>query len=252
MRKQILFIQILRRHNTKRYSNLLCPIMSWYGFSGATELTRTQGNALFHADSSFNPRRASFSLLRAHALPPPGNGGDTGFADSRTAFGELPLPFKSELLENGYTAAHCMAHSRKTAAPDFFRSVDVEAQPMHSHKVIQLHEPSNRMKIYVAAHTSHSGCIEARFGIDTERAPRACHEPKYRVSAPWPSVGDLIIWDNTCVLHRTGPETSAGKYKRDLRRTTVRDTSSSAWGLNDIIDKWGCQDSKSGHKRQCC
>ncbi|TGJ86403.1 hypothetical protein E0Z10_g2377 [Xylaria hypoxylon] len=31
-----------------------------------------RGNGLFHADSSFNPRRASFSLLRAAQLPPPG------------------------------------------------------------------------------------------------------------------------------------------------------------------------------------
>jgi alpha-ketoglutarate-dependent 2,4-dichlorophenoxyacetate dioxygenase len=89
---------------------------------GDMRLITRQGNALFHVDSSFNPRRASFSLLRAYELPPPGHGGDTDFADSRTAFEELPEPLKVELLERYYVAAHCMARSRKVAAPDFSKT----------------------------------------------------------------------------------------------------------------------------------
>lgn len=38
--------------------------------------------------------------------------------------------------------------------------------------------------------------------------------------------------NSTCVMHRAGKGTFAGKYKRDLRRTTVHDSSSTAWGLN--------------------
>lgn len=34
-------------------------------------------NVNFHVDSAFNPRRAGYSLLLAHELPPPGTGGDT-------------------------------------------------------------------------------------------------------------------------------------------------------------------------------
>jgi alpha-ketoglutarate-dependent taurine dioxygenase len=26
--------------------------------------------------------------------------------------------------------------------------------------------------------------------------------PKYRVTADWKQVGDMIIWDNTCIMHR--------------------------------------------------
>ena len=39
--------------------------------------------------------------------------------------------------------------------------------------------------------------------------------------------------DNTCVMHRAAGGTFEGKYKRDMRRTTVHDGSSQAWGLND-------------------
>ncbi|ORY04483.1 alpha-ketoglutarate-dependent 2,4-dichlorophenoxyacetate dioxygenase [Clohesyomyces aquaticus] len=193
-----------------------------------------QGNALFHVDSSFNPRRASFSLLRAYELPPPGHGGNTDFADSRTAFDELPETLKSELLQNDYAAAHCMAHSRKQGAPEFFKDLEVDNQPMHLHKIAQVHEPSDRMNLYVAAHAHHV------VGVDKEKSDALLKQlldhttqEKYRVSVAWDNPGDMIIWDNTCVLHRAGGGTFAGKFKRDLRRTTVHDSSSTAWGLNE-------------------
>ncbi|KAJ9323545.1 hypothetical protein DTO027B5_4486 [Paecilomyces variotii] len=61
-----------------------------------------KGNSLFHVDSSFNPRRAGYSLLRAHELPPKGTGGNTEYVDTRTAFDELPSDLKTELLSNDY------------------------------------------------------------------------------------------------------------------------------------------------------
>jgi alpha-ketoglutarate-dependent 2,4-dichlorophenoxyacetate dioxygenase len=188
-------------------------------------------------DSSFNPRRASYSLLEAHALPPPGYGGNTDFADSRTAFDELSENLRYELLEKDYAAAHCMAHSRKTAAPEFFRDLDVESQPMHIHKLIQRHEPSNRMNIYVAAHAHHILDLPKTRSDELLRALLDhVSQEKYRISVEWKNPGDLVIWDNTCVLHRAGAGTFQGKYKRDLRRTTVHDGSSMAWGLNEKLD----------------
>lgn len=44
----------------------------------------------------------------------------------------------------------------------------------------------------------------------------------------------LLTLISTCVMHRAGKGTFAGKYKRDLRRTTVHDSSSQAWGLNGV------------------
>jgi alpha-ketoglutarate-dependent 2,4-dichlorophenoxyacetate dioxygenase len=47
-----------------------------------------------------------------------------------------------------------------------------------------------------------------------------------------------VIWDNTCVMHRATLGAFEGKYKRDMRRTTVHDASSHAWGLNTVGDTW--------------
>ena len=194
----------------------------------------SQGNALFHVDSSFNPRRASFSLLRAFELPPPGHGGDTDFADSRTAFDDLPEELKAELIEKDYAAAHCMAHSRKVAAPEFFKDLDVSTQPMHIHKILQKHELSGRMNLYIAAHAHHVvGVDKTKSDALLKQLLEYATQEKYRTSVAWQNPSDMIIWDNTCVLHRAGGGTFAGKFRRDLRRTTVHDASSTAWGLND-------------------
>jgi len=96
-----------------------------------------KGNSLFHVDSSFNPRRAGYSLLRAHQLPPLGTGGATEYADTRTAFDELPDELKRELLANDYVACHSLYHSRKTAAPGFLPGVKPEEHFMSRHRLVQ-------------------------------------------------------------------------------------------------------------------
>jgi len=196
-----------------------------------------KGNCFFHVDSSFNPRRASFSLLRAYEIPPPGNGGNTEFADTRTAFDELPEDLKTELLENDYVAAHSLFHSRKQGSPEYFKDLDPTANKMHLHKLVQRHEPSGRMNIYVAKHAHH---IE---GVSPEKSEQLldtlmkhCTQPKYVVAVPWENNSDMVMWDNTCLMHRAAGGAFEGKYRRDLRRTTVHDASSTAWGLNEPVD----------------
>lgn len=44
-------------------------------------------------------------------------------------------------------------------------------------------------------------------------------QEKYTLSIEWLNVGDLVIWDNTCTLHRaTGLK---GAFRRDMRRCGV-------------------------------
>lgn len=200
-----------------------------------------RGNALWHVDSSFNPRRASFSLLRACELPPPGHGGNTEFADSRTAFDELPDDAKELLLARDYAGAHSLMHSRKLGSPRFFEDVDPATAPMQRHRILQRHEPSGRLNLYVGAHLHHieEGGEEIPGSWDlVQRLNQHVSQPKYTTAVQWEKPGDLVIWDNRCVLHRAGAGTFEGKYKRDLRRTTVHDDSPTAWGLNSTETMW--------------
>ncbi|KAL6250467.1 hypothetical protein RBB50_002769 [Rhinocladiella similis] len=202
-----------------------------------------KGNALFHVDSSFNPRRASFSLLRAVEIPPPGNGGNTDFADSRTAWDQLDPAFQQELLEKDYIVHHSIAQSRKLGSPEFFKDLDpTNAGRMSRHKLIQVHEPSGRRNIYIAAHSHHvEGIPKEESDALIKKLLDHVTQKANTVSVEWKQPSDMIIWDNRSTLHKANGGAFEGKYRRDLRRTTVHDDSSTAWGLNPVeedTEKW--------------
>lgn len=90
------------------------------------------------------------------------------------------------------------------------------------------------MNLYIALHAHHVEGVspeKSKELIDT-LYKHAC-QPKYVVSIDWQNNTDIILWDNTCVMHRAAGGSFAGKFKRDMRRTTVHDGSSYAWGLNE-------------------
>jgi alpha-ketoglutarate-dependent 2,4-dichlorophenoxyacetate dioxygenase len=90
-------------------------------------------NYLFHADSAFNPRRAGLSLLLAHALPPRGMGGDTAFADSRTAYEALDQHTKDKIQD--YVVMNSQHWCRKQANPGnpLFSTKEVRLESLLDH-----------------------------------------------------------------------------------------------------------------------
>lgn len=203
-----------------------------------SDIDLLQGNGLFHVDSSFNPRRAGYSLLLAHELPPRGKGGCTAFADTRSAFNGLSHGLKEELLRQNYIADHSLWHSRKLASPEFFAMINPLDYPMGRHRLVQRHEPSGRMNLYIAAHIHHIEEVDSEASRKLlDKLDEHAKQQKYIFEVEWDNVGDLVIWDNTCVMHRAVGGSFEGKYKRDMRRATVHDGSSQAWGLNEHSDK---------------
>ena len=69
------------------------------------------GNQLWHTDSSFRQKSATWSMLHARVIPP--DGADTEFADTRAAYDALPAATKTRL--EGLIAEHSIWHSRAQA-----------------------------------------------------------------------------------------------------------------------------------------
>jgi alpha-ketoglutarate-dependent 2,4-dichlorophenoxyacetate dioxygenase len=196
-----------------------------------------KGNSFFHVDSSFNPRRAGYSLLLAHELPPPNTGGATEFCDTRAAWDDLPEDLKRDLLLKDYIACHSILHSKKLAAPDYFANVEPIDFPMGRHRLVQPHERSGRTNLYLAMHIHHiEGLTAAKSQALFDMLFKHATEERYKLCIEWHDIGDLVIWDNTCTMHRAVGGAFAYKYRRDMRRATVHDDSSQAWGLNEKTD----------------
>ncbi|KAI1121209.1 Clavaminate synthase-like protein [Nemania abortiva] len=203
----------------------------------AAQVIGNKANELFHVDSSFNARRAGHSLLLAHIIPPAGMGGATEFSDSRTAYDDLPAEKKAE-IEN-LVANHSLFHSRKTAMPEYFKDTDPWKLPLSKHKLVQVHEWSGRKNLYIASYTHSIVGMEPEEGTALIKELLAhISKPKYRLTIEWNEPGDMIIWDNTSVMHRATGGSYEGKFRRDMRRTTVKDMSTARFGLNGEGSEW--------------
>ena len=173
------------------------------------------GNRLWHSDSSFMAVRSAQALLLCHEAPP--HGGPTWFADTRSAYDDLPQAMKDQL--EGLEATHSYFWSRRRAGYPYTEE-EVDAKPHATHKVVHTHA-SGRKAIFVGAHTRDivgMDRTEGRALID--RLIAWCTQPHYVLSVHY-HPGDMSIWDNLCTLHRGG-EYDDTQYRRDMRRTTVR------------------------------
>jgi alpha-ketoglutarate-dependent 2,4-dichlorophenoxyacetate dioxygenase len=181
------------------------------------------GNRLWHTDSSFRQPRGGFSLLYAHAVPPPGplGAGETEFADTCAAYDSL-APGRQAMLE-GLRAQHSLMHSRAVLGFTDFVPEERAALPPVAQPLLLTHPHTGRKSIYVASHASHILDMEVADGrlLLMELIERATHAgTTYRHE--W-QVGDLVLWDNRRSMHRGLPFDEV--YPRDLRRVTTSDGS---------------------------
>jgi len=205
----------------------------------AMRTAQANGNALWHADGSFNPRRLHLSMFRAVELPPKGSGGDTEFLDCRQAYADLPEEKKKEIKD--YVALHSLFHNRKTANPDleYFKKINVLDHPMAKHKVVQIHEASGRPTLYVTSYTHHLDGMPVEEGKEKVlELFKWIQQDKYKFVLEYENPGDFVIWDNTSVLHRATHGKYEGNYRRDARRISTLDSGKEAWGLNDPEADW--------------
>jgi alpha-ketoglutarate-dependent 2,4-dichlorophenoxyacetate dioxygenase len=178
-----------------------------------------QANELWHTDSSFRQKSSTWSLLHARAVPP--SGGDTYFADTRAAYDALPEAMKNKL--EGLEAEHSIWYSRGLRGGYVPTDEERAARPPAHHPVVRLHRGSGRKALFIASHASRiiGWPADASRALLDELLAFAT-QPRFVYAHKW-RVGDLVIWDNRCTLHRASPFES-NEHKREMRRTTIVDT----------------------------
>jgi alpha-ketoglutarate-dependent 2,4-dichlorophenoxyacetate dioxygenase len=196
--------------------------------------TSNNGNATWHADGAFNARRDGYSILRAVELPPPGTGGETNFANARRAYEDLSPVLKAKV--DKLVTLNSLYHNRKVANPDYepFQKIEVLEHPVSRRKLAPMHYPTGQRSLYV---TSYAHCIEGMPIEDGQKLLKELLEyitkDEYIYTLEWESPGDLVIWDNTQVLHRATKGEYLYKYRRDMRRVSTFDMSPEGYGLNE-------------------
>ena len=175
------------------------------------------GNQLWHTDSSFKRVPAKCSLLSARELP--ASGGETEFADLRAAWDALPETRQREL--DGLIVEHSIFRSRSQIGfADFNDDIFKELPPV-SQALVRHHHDSRRTSLYLASHASHviGWPVEEGRALIEELIAFAT-QAQFVYQHRW-TVGDLVMWDNRCTMHRGRPYDDT--QRRVMHRTTISD-----------------------------
>jgi alpha-ketoglutarate-dependent 2,4-dichlorophenoxyacetate dioxygenase len=173
------------------------------------------GNQLWHSDSSFKPVPAHSSALSARVVPP--EGGETEFASMRVAYESLPEELRRQV--DGTIVVHSFGFSRSLIDPGIGTEIGRDYPPVR-HALVRANPRNGRQSLYIG---SHAWYIEG-LGLDESRMLLAklleqTTRPDRVYRHRW-QVGDLVMWDNRCVLHR-GRLWDSARYQRVMHRTTV-------------------------------
>jgi len=177
-----------------------------------------KANEQFHSDGSYRVVPALCSLLSGRVVPP--EAGATEFTTMRGAWDVLPAE-KQRALE-GLVAEHSLFHSRSQVDPTVMSEEQKNELPPVRQAVVRTNPVNGRKTLFIGAHASHIvGWPVAEGRALLAELMALCAEPRFIYSHQWRE-GDLVVYDNRCLLHRATPY-DITRHKRILQRTTVSD-----------------------------
>ena len=174
--------------------------------------------AEWHTDISYVERPPKASLL--YSLEIPATGGDTGFTNMYLAYDTLAPELKSAVA--GLRCKHDASHdSAGVLRGGFSASEDPRKAPGPVHPLVRTHPQTGRKALYLGrrinAYIPDLPLAESERILDALWAHAT--QPQFAWRQVW-SVGDLIVWDNRCTMHRRDAFESAAR--RIMHRTQVK------------------------------
>jgi alpha-ketoglutarate-dependent taurine dioxygenase len=175
-----------------------------------------KGNEGWHTDSTYMPIASKAAMLSALVIPPAG--GETEFADMRAAWDALDPDTQARLEK--LSAYHSIYYSQAKAGfvhtTDHLYGFHDKGAPLRP--LIKTHPETGRKSIYTGRHAyGIPGLSETESEtLLTKLVEDACRPPRVYTHV-W-QVGDLVVWDNRCLLHRARPfDTSFPRVMRASR-----------------------------------
>ena len=191
------------RGEMKRYG--VAHVMSNLGADGKPIFRISKAaNYHWHTDKPYHPAPPMLTTLYAVELPP--SGGDTEFANMALAYAELPRDLRRRIA--GLRVA--------------FRPAFDNSRPAVTHPLVRTHPDTGRKSLYIGNHSTHiPGLPEAEGAALLAKLLEHATQSQFVYVQRW-QLGDLVVWDNRCLLHRAVIDGETGKHRRVMHRSIVR------------------------------
>lgn len=185
------FVAFLRRLGPLTFTDGETAVDGFPDLNVVSNVGRTAPpRSTFHVDTSYVAQPPAYTALRAVLLP--ARGGETLFTNQYHAAETLPAALRERVA--GRTIRHVM--TGLTLGP--------EAETEAEHPVLRPHPLTGREALYLS---TPARCQGMSGMSDAEAAPliaeliaHSTREENIERHAWAP--GDVVIWDNACVLHR--------------------------------------------------
>jgi taurine dioxygenase len=210
-----LFGEIFPQHNP-RFQVPECPLIHYISnqdkYEDGTVYIPGEGYHTDHSNDAMPPKATAL-----HAVKLPNSGGDTQFVNMCEAYAALPQQMRARI--DGLEARH-VYQSRHSARklmslPDEKRNA-IAAFVIHP--LVRTHPETGRKTLYI-----NPIRIDSIVGMDDADALPLLDEllahatqPRFEYRHKWKS-GDVVIWDNRCLLHKAN-----GDYPVDQVRYLYR------------------------------
>ena len=182
-----------------------------------TTKLRQSGNYHWHTDKSYHAVPSLMTLLHAKELPPVG--GNTQFANMAMAYDALSEEVKRQIA--GMRVVHSWAASRRRAGAPPPSEIEMTERPPVDHPLVRTHPETGAKTLYIGNHASHIlGMPEAAGDALLQELLDHATQPQFVYTHQWCD-GDLVMWDNRCLLHRALANYEMAKHRRVLHRTVV-------------------------------
>ena len=180
----------------------------------------SHGNYFWHTDKSYHAVPSFSTLLHAVELPPVG--GDTQFANMHLAYEAMSDGRKRELA--GLRLVHSWEASRRNTGNRPATEDEKRDRPPVNHPLVRTHPDTGRKSLYCGIHVSHVEGIpldESKAFLSDLLAEAT--QDQFVYSHAW-QAGDLVMWDNRCLLHQATANFDMDQHRRVLHRTVIRGT----------------------------
>lgn len=170
---------------------------------GSHRMQLLKGNEGWHTDSSYMHLASKAAVLSAHVLP--SAGGETQWADARAAWDALDDATRAQIADlvachDYFQSQAKLGHQVEAGAGYGFFDGAKPLRPM-----VKVHPVTGRQNIYLGRHASSIVDMEqAAAEALIARLNDFITQPPRVYTHHW-QVGDVVVWDNRCLLHRARP-----------------------------------------------
>jgi taurine dioxygenase len=216
----------------RRFGEVQVHVMNQYHADGFPELYRLsnldangrpsgnhpdKGTLAWHTDGSWQRVTGQATIIYGEVMP--ASGGETHFCDMYGAYERLDASWKKRIA--GLRAVHNLDFSRtRRHGEDPLTEAQRLAKPPVDHPVVRTHPETGRKCLYLGDHAEYIQGMPYEEGraLIEELNALAVH-PDLTYEHHWKS-GQLLVWDNRCVMHRATAY-DAATQGRVIRRCTV-------------------------------